>query len=187
MNCQNNDIYKKAMEKIKNAPKPRGGCCCFGATGPTGPTGPTGAQGIQGVTGPTGPSPIINSILVSNDGIQSVVAGGLINLGTLINSTGTSATFTAPNTITLEAGTYYILYESLINNTSTSGDVGVSLQVNGTIVSNASEYVPATSTQTQIVLQHNITITDETAITVKNNSTVSNSYHDSSISIIKLG
>lgn len=162
--------------------------CCCGPTGARGPTGPTGPSG--GPTGPTGPSGTVvalDSILVDNDGIQTVAPNSLVDLGTVINSTGTSATFTAPNTVTLDAGTYYILYETLVSNTSTAGDVGASMLLNGTVVSNASEYVPATSTQTQIVLQHNATVVDGTTISINNGSSVSNNYHDSSLSIIKIG
>ena len=154
----------------------------IGATGPTGPIGPTGP------TGPKGPSVALDSILVDNDGTQIVAANSLINLGTLINSTGTSLTFTAPSTVNLSPGTYYILYESLISNVAGSpGDVGASLLLNGSIVNNASEYVPATTTQTQIVLQHNVTLTSTSTIQIKNISNVRNSYHDSSLSVIKIG
>ncbi len=96
-------------------------------------------------------------------------------------------TFTSPNTVNLTVpGTYYILYECLISNVSTAGDVGASMLINGTVVGNAAEYVPATSTQTQIVLQHNVTIAEPTTLTIENRSTVSNNYHDSSLSIIKI-
>ena len=158
-----------------------------GIAGPTGATGPQGLQGVVGPTGPTGPAVTIDSALVDNDGTQTVAADSLVDLGTLINSTGTSITFTSPNTINLaEPGSYYILYSTLVSNTGAAGDVGASLLVNGTVVNNASEYVPATSTQTQIVAQHSLTITDPTTITISNESTVSNDYHDSSLSIIKI-
>ena len=149
-----------------------------GATGPTGPTGP------MGVT----PTVSLDSILFDNDGIQIVASGGLVDLGDVINMTGTSIIYTAPDTITIESGTYYILYSALVRNTATtSGDVGVTLFVNGVMVPNASEYVAATTTETQMVLQHNLTVTELTTISVSNISPVSNQYHDSSLSIIKLG
>lgn len=176
MKCNNN--YDKALKKIQeyelNAPK----CCCVNAVvGPTGPTGPTGPEATVS----------LDSILVDNDGTQTVTAGSLVNLGSEINSTGSALTFTAPNTITVEPGSYYILYESLISNTAAAGDVGASLIINGTVAANASEYVPATSTQTQIALQHNMTVGATTTIQVRNNSNVSNDYHDSSLSVIKIG
>ncbi len=148
-----------------------------GLTGATGPTGPTGAT----------PTISLDSILVSNDGLQTVTTNSALNLGTVINTTGTNITFTAPNTVNITTpGTYYVLFEVLAANTSTSGDVGASMEINGTIVPTASEYVSSTTTQTQFVLQHNITITSNSTITINNNSTVSNNYHDSSISVIKI-
>lgn len=112
-------------------------------------------------------------------------------MGTLINSTGTSLIYTAPDTVTInEPGTYFILYHTLVANTATAaGDVGASLVINGDIISNAAEYVPATTTQTQIALQHNITVNEGFPIPIEilNDSSVANIYHDSSLSIIKLG
>lgn len=143
---------------------------------------------MYGSTGPTGRSATIDSILVDNDGVQTVVSNALVNLGTQINSTGTSITFTAPNTVTLAApGSYLIQYDALIANTAASGDVGVTMLVNGTVVPNASEYVVASSNEAQFVVQHSLTITTPTTITLSNRSPVSNDYHDSSLSIIKLG
>ena len=177
---------------------PTGAIGATGATGPQGlqgiqgligPTGPTGATGATGATGPTGPTATIDSILVDNDGSQTVTANSLVDLGETINSTGTSLTFADPDTVNLvEPGTYLISYESLISNTAGSpGDVEASLLINGTVINNASEYVPATQTQTQINLQHNVTITEPATVQIQNTSTVSNIYHDSSLSIIRLG
>lgn len=174
------DGYEKAIKKIEHDKKCKP-LYCPRPTGPTGVTGPTGP------TGATGNTPLINSILVDNDGTQAVSSRSLVNLGTLINSTGTTLTYTSPNTVNLEPGTYYILYEVLISNTSTAGDIGASLLLNGESVNNASEYIPSNSIQNQIVLQHNVTITENSIIQVKNNSNVSNNYHDSSLSILRLG
>lgn len=154
------------------------------------PAGPTGSTGSTGPTGPTGATPTIalDSLLVDNDGIQTVQPNTLVNLGEVINMTGSSIIYTAPDTVTIEPGTYYILYEVLVRNTAAaSGDVGATLFVNGTMVPNASEYVAATTTETQIVLQHNLTVTELTTISVNNGSPVANQYHDSSLSIIKIG
>ena len=157
--------------------------------GATGATGPIGATGATGPTGPTGPTATIDSILVDNDGTQTVTANSFVDLGETINSTGTSLTFTEPDTVNLvEPGTYLISYESLISNTAGSpGDVGASLLINGTVINNAAEYVPATQTQTQINLQHNVTITEPATVQIQNASSVSNTYHDLSLSILRLG
>ena len=171
---------------------PTGATGSQGLIGPTGPTGATGPQGLIGPTGPTGatgPTPVValDSTLVDNDGEQTVTAGSLVNLGTVINMTGTSAIYTAPDTVSLAAGTYYIHYDALISNTSTAGDVGASLLINGVVANNAAEYVPATTTETQISLQHSLTVTSTTLVTIQNASTVSNQFHDSSLFVLKIG
>lgn len=163
-----NDSYDKALKKINDYKLSNPTCCCTNAV-------PT----------PT-PTPTIDSILVDNDGEQSVAANNLVDLGEIINSTGTSITYTSPNTVTLEPGTYYILWECLVFNESTAGDIGASMLVNGVVAPNASEYMPATETETQSILQHNITVTADTTISILNASTVTNNYHDSSLSVIKL-
>ncbi|MDO5568909.1 MAG: hypothetical protein Q4G04_02195 [bacterium] len=176
--------FSKALQIIKKSQKNKPVCCgpTLGPTGATGPTGPTGA------TGPTGVAPTIDSILVDNDGNQTVASNGLIDLGSVINSTGASLSFTAPNTITfVEPGTYLIHFETLANNTAATGDLGVSMVINGAVIPNASEYVAGTTTESQFVLQHNYTASAGDTLTIENISTVSNDYHDSSLSIIKLG
>ncbi len=202
--------YQRAVNKVLEYKKLNlgGSCCCFGPTGPTGPTGPaggptgpTGATGATGATGPTGPTGAtgatgptgptatvaLDSILVDNDVTMLTPANTLVDLGDVINMTGTSIIFTAPDTVTLDPGTYYIVYTTLVSNDATPGDVGASMVIDGTVVSNAAEYVPATTTQTQIVLQHNVNIADAgTTLQIRNASTVSNNYHDSSLSVIKL-
>lgn len=167
--------------------------CPTGSTGATGPIGPTGVTGPIGPTGPTGATgPVgtftgLDSILVDNDETQAVTSNSLVNLGSVINSTGSSITFSTPSTVTLtEPGTYYILYEALVSNVAAAGDVGATMLVNGVAANNDSEYVPATTTQTQIALQHSITIAGNTTIQISNESTVSNNYHDSSLSILKI-
>ena len=194
--------YEYAMNKIMEDSKYKP-TCCSGPIGPTGPTGPTGPIGLTGLTGPTGPTgPIgltgptgptgpvatINSILTANDGIQSVTASGLVDLGAEINSTGASLTFTAPNTVTIaEAGTYLINFSSLIMSGGTAGNLGASLQINGTIVPTASEYVDSTAMPGfSTELQHNYTATAGDTITIINSSTVANNFHDPTLSVIRL-
>lgn len=169
---------------------PTGATGLIGPTGPTGPIGPQGLQGIQGLTGPTGPTGTVSaldSILVDNDGTQPIAANSLVDLGTIVNSTGSSIIFTPPTTVTLEPGSYNITYHTLVSNAGAAGDVGASLVINGVVASNAAEYVPATTTQTQIALQHSVTVTDTTTVEVQNDSTVTNNYHDSSLLILKIG
>lgn len=161
--------------------------CCYGLQGPTGPTGIQGPTGAQGVTGPTGPSFSIDSILTGNDGSQTVGNNGLLNLGQLINSTGSSLSFVAPNQVIInESGTYLINFSSIIDSAGSSGDLGVSLRINGTIVPTASEYINFQSSAFSSELQHNYNATAGDVITVINSSAASNIYHDSTLSIIRL-
>lgn len=159
-----------------------------GPTGPTGLAGSSGDQGPTGPTGPTGPSVSIDSILTANDGIQSVASNGLVDLGTTINSTGTSIIFTTPSTITFNvAGTYLINFSSLIINGGTAGNVGASMQINGTTVPTASEYIQSTtSVFMSTELQHNYTVSVGDTLTIANLSSVANNFHDPTLSIIKL-
>ena len=160
----------------------------IGPTGTAGATGTTGPTGATGPTGPTGPSATIDSILVDYDETQAVSSGSFVDLGTVINSTGTSLTFNAPDTVNLiEPGTYFIQFSALVANTSTPGDVGASMLIDGIVAHNASEYILASSVETKISLQHSVTTTAMTTVQIRNSSTVSNNYHDASLSVLKLG
>ncbi len=164
--------YERAYEYIERCGSLTPCCCCYGPTGPTGPTGPAAS---------------IDTLLVSNDGRIATVANANLNLGVLVNSTGDSITFTSPDTISLEeAGTYIIQFTATAVNTEATGDIGASLNVNGTIVPAASLYESTQTNPLTIVLNYSLTITTNTNITVSNNSTVSNTYHDASIQITKV-
>ena len=163
-----------------------------GLIGPTGATGATGPQGIQGITGPTGPTgpstqSTIDSALTAYDGTQTIASNGTLSLGVLINSTGTSISFTAPNTITINTpGTYLINVSSIIDNAGTAGDLGITMQINGTTVPTASEYIANQATAFSSELQHNYNASAGDTITLINTSSASNDYHDTTVSIIRL-
>lgn len=127
-------------------------------------------------------------MLVSNDGIQTVAANGNVDFGTVVNSTGTSITFTAPDTVTLAAGTYLIIATMLTQNTGAAGDIGVSLTVDGTVVPTASEYVASSATPVTDALQHLLTVAtgDTATLQLVNGSTVSNNYHDVALTVLKI-
>lgn len=184
------------MKEIKKVPitylcyGPTGATGPTGSIGPTGPIGATGVTGPTGATGPTGPSgsaSAINSILTGYDGIETVVSNGLINLGELINSTGSSFSFNAPNEIIInQSGTYLINFSSVIQRTGTTGDLGVSMLINGNIVPTASEYIVNQSAAFSSELQHNYNASAGDIITFSNRSSVSNNYHDVILSILKI-
>lgn len=109
-------------------------------------------------------------------------------MGTLVNSTGTSLSFTSPNDIIVnETGTYLVNVSSIINNApGSSGDLGLSLLINNTVVPTASEYIVTQTAAFSSELQYNFSATSGDIITVENRSTVSNNYHDLTISVIRL-
>lgn len=173
---------------------PQGPTGPAGAVGPTGPAGAQGAVGPTGLTGPTGPQGPTGpagtnaSILVNNANSQTVNTNTLLNLGTLINTTGSAMTFTPTNTVNLTAsGTYLIIFTTLVENTNTAGDAGASLLVNNVVATNASAYGPATTAFKEITLIHNVTIAAATTLTISNGSTVSNNYKNATMSVLKIG
>lgn len=54
-NFNNDDIYERARERIRQDARLRRNCVLVGPTGPTGPAGSSG-----GATGPTGPTARFN-------------------------------------------------------------------------------------------------------------------------------
>lgn len=170
-----------------------------GATGPSGiagATGPTGATGLTGVTGATGPTgPIgatgatgvvdIDSAFVVNEAEQTVASGANLNLGTT-SVAGEDIGFVAPDTITLQPGTYYINFESIVTNTADTGPAGVTIYQDGVAVPSTARYLDGTAVGGNITSQYLFTTTAQTDITVVNGSTVSNDYEQTNMSIIKL-
>lgn len=172
------------------------GCRCNSDTtncmrGPAGPQGPPGVQGPQGIQGEPGPAASIESMLVANAALQTVAAGNNINLGAIVNNTSSaSIAYTAPDTITLSSGTYYIVASFLTRNTVADGNVGATLRVNGATVGTASEYFTSESTTpVTVVLQHNLTVVTgaTAALTLANASTTSIDYQNLTFSVLKLG
>lgn len=160
------------------------GCrCCRGATGAMGP------QGLMGATGPQGPAGVIDSILVSLDETQSVASNAKLDLGDIVNSTGNDIVFVSPNEITLSEGTYLLQFSGIVGNTvASSGDIGATITIDGTVVSSASVYVPTATSIFCCVLQHNLTVAsgDTASVNIINASSVSNNYRNITLSILKL-
>lgn len=105
----------------------------------------------------------------------------------MINSTGESLSFTSPNKIIFKsAGTYLIQFSTLAENTTANGDLGASMLINGVIIPTASAYTKGFTVQKQYIFQHNYKANTNDILTFYNKSTVSNNYHDATVSIIKL-
>lgn len=137
----------------------------------------------------TGPVATINSILTASDSAQTVPGGGAtnLNLGTSVNQTGSSFTYNGTDTITIdEAGSYLINVSSVIDNSDTPGDIGITLAINGTDVATASEYVDNQSSAFSGELQHNYNANAGDTITLRNTSSVANIYRNLTVSIIRL-
>lgn len=164
----------KALDKIKHDSRCKPTCCY-------GPTGPTGA------TGPTGPIATIDSILIAYDRTQTVTTNSKLNLGVIINSTGTEFTFTAPNKLTINTdGTYLLNFSSIINSAGIAGDLGVSMMINGVVIPTAAEYIPYQAGFFSSELQHNYNASAGDIITFINASSGSNNYHDITLSVLRL-
>ena len=157
--------------------------------GPTGATGATGATGPAGEVGPTGPTGVvepIDSLLTNNLTEQTVAAGDAINLGGAITTLGDGITFTAPDTINLETGTYYISFDGVGLNTLDAGEVGTTFYLDGAAVTSTAKYLPSSTTGLNLTNQYLFTTAAPTTLTIVNGSTVSNNYESVTVSVIKL-
>ena len=187
------------------------GCCsCTGPAGPMGPQGPAGPQGVQGPAGPQGPQgergetgpqgPVgatgpqgpagttatnENAMLYNTDA-QTVAAGGTLSLpANSINSTG-SITASGTTGVTLAAGQYLVTFVSDAN-VAAAGTLGAALELGGA----ALPYAVTAETQDaagadRITLTAIVTPTTAQPLTVINSSGSSNTYTNSTLTIVKL-
>ena len=187
------------------------GCCsCTGPAGPMGPQGPVGPQGVQGPAGPQGPQgergetgpqgPVgatgpqgpagttatnENAMLYNTDA-QTVAAGGTLSLpANSINSTG-SITASGTTGVTLAPGQYLVTFVSDAN-VAAAGTLGAALELGGA----ALPYAVTAETQDaagadRITLTAIVTLTTAQPLTVINSSGSSNTYTNSTLTIVKL-
>ena len=187
------------------------GCCsCTGPAGPMGPQGPVGPQGVQGPAGPQGPQgergetgpqgPVgatgpqgpagttatnENAMLYNTDA-QTIAAGGTLSLpANSINSTG-SITASGTTGVTLAPGQYLVTFVSDAN-VAAAGTLGAALELGGT----ALPYAVTAETQDaagadRITLTAIVTPTTAQPLTVINSSGSSNTYTNSTLTIVKL-
>ena len=187
------------------------GCCsCTGPAGPMGPQGPVGPQGVQGPAGPQGPQgergetgpqgPVgatgpqgpagttatnENAMLYNTDA-QAIAAGGTLSLpANSINSTGS---ITAPGTPggTLAPGPYLVTFVSDATGAA-AGTLGAALELGGA----ALPYAVTAETQDaagadRITLTAIVTPTTAQPLTVINSSGSSNTYTNSTLTVVKL-
>lgn len=187
------------------------GCCsCTGPAGPMGPQGPVGPQGVQGPAGPQGPQgergetgpqgPVgatgpqgpagttatnENAMLYNTDA-QTITAGGTLSLpANSINSTG-SITASGTTGVTLAPGQYLVTFVSDAN-VAAAGTLGAALELGGT----ALPYAVTAETQDaagadRITLTAIVTPTTAQPLTVINSSGSSNTYTNSTLTVVKL-
>lgn len=187
------------------------GCCsCTGPAGPMGPQGPVGPQGVQGPAGPQGPQgergetgpqgPVgatgpqgpagttatnENAMLYNTDA-QTIAAGGTLSLpANSINSTG-SITVSGTTGVTLAPGQYLVTFVSDAN-VAAAGTLGAALELGGA----ALPYAVTAETQDaagadRITLTAIVTPTTAQPLTVINSSGSSNTYTNSTLTVVKL-
>ena len=187
------------------------GCCsCTGPAGPMGPQGPIGPQGVQGPAGPQGPQgergetgpqgPVgatgpqgpagttatnENAMLYNTDA-QTIAAGGTLSLpANSINSTG-SITASGTTGVTLAPGQYLVTFVSDAN-VAAAGTLGAALELGGA----ALPYAVTAETQDaagadRITLTAIVTPTTAQPLTVINSSGSSNTYTNSTLTVVKL-
>ena len=187
------------------------GCCsCTGPAGPMGPQGPVGPQGVQGPAGPQGPQgergetgpqgPVgatgpqgpagttatnENAMLYNTDA-QTIAAGGTLSLpANSINSTG-SITASGTTGVTLAPWQYLVTFVSDAN-LAAAGTLGAALELGGA----ALPYAVTAETQDaagadRITLTAIVTPTTAQPLTVINSSGSSNTYTNSTLTVVKL-
>lgn len=157
-----------------------------GERGETGATGASGSQGIQGPQGPAGTTATNENAMLYNTDAQTVAAGGTLSLpANSINSTG-SITASGTTGVTLAAGQYLVTFVSDAN-VAAAGTLGAALELGGA----ALPYAVTAETQDaagadRITLTAIVTPTTAQPLTVINSSGSSNTYTNSTLTIVKL-
>lgn len=163
-----------------------------GAVGPQGPQGPAGATGATGATGPQGPqgpagtAATNENAMLYNTDAQTVAAGGTLSLpANAINSTG-SITASGTTGVTLAPGQYLVTFVSDVN-VAEAGTLGAALELGGA----ALPYAVTAETQDaagadRITLTAIVSPTTAQPLTVINSSGSSNTYTNSTLTIVKL-
>ena len=160
-----------------------------GETGPQGPAGPTGATGATGAAGPQGPAGTTatnENAMLYNAAAQTVASGSALVLPTnVINSTG-DLTASGTTGVTLAAGQYLVTFASDASVVD-AGTLGAALALDGT----ALPYAVTSETQSaaggdRITLTAIVSPTAAQTLTVLNNSGTSNTYANSTLTVVKL-
>jgi len=172
---------------------PAGPAGATGATGPAGPAGATGATGPAGPAGATGPAGPAGEAATNQNAmlyaipVQTVASGETLLLGTSqINSDDGSITASGTEGLTLTAGQYLVTFVSDASITE-AGTIGASVALDGTALPYAAAALASTGPDgDRIVLSAIVNVTGTDTLTVLNNTGSTNSYENSSLTVVKL-
>ena len=158
-----------------------------GPTGATGATGPTGATGATGPAGPAGATATNDNALLYAEASQTVANGATLALGTnVINSTDGSIAASGTTGVTLAPGQYLVTFVTDATTTA-EGPVGAALALNGTPVTyTESNVTTAAAGERRIALNSILTVSDQSTLTVQNNTGAENAYENSSLTVVRL-
>lgn len=158
-----------------------------GATGATGPAGPAGATGAAGPAGPAGETATNeNAMLYAEDAQIVPSATALSFTGSQINSPDGSITASGTEGLTLTSGQYLVNFASDVN-ISAAGEAGAALALDGTVLPYAASSIPTSDTEGgRIALTAVLDLADTAVLTVVNNTTDSNTYENSTLTVVKL-
>ena len=125
-------------------------------------------------------------MLVANVATQAVTANSNVVLGTTQATNGTSISYTAPDTVNLQPGTYLVEYTAVVNDTTGTGNIGGTILFNDTALPYASTYYDNETDSDTIKLQAIVTANTASTIKVQNQSTVTLNYINSNLIVVKL-
>lgn len=174
---------------------PTGATGATGPQGPAGPAGPTGATGATGATGPQGPqgpagetATAINALAYTIGAQIAAPEDALDFEDDLINAPDGSITRLGTTGLSLEEGTYLVIFSADVALSGTGAAVGAVLALDGTIIPYAQSFTATTDTNPQRITVHTIvTVEDEAeTLTVVNNTDSNLSYTNAVLTVVKL-
>ena len=160
-----------------------------GAAGATGPTGPQGPQGIPGPQGPAGESATASNALAYTAAAQITPSEDAVDFETtVINAEDGSITPLGTTGLSLEEGTYLVIFTADVALSGAGDAVGAALALDGTILPYAQSFTDTTDTNPQRITVNTIlTVGDEAeTLTVVNNTDNTVSYTNAALTVVKL-
>ena len=137
--------------------------------------------------GPAGATATNDNALLYAEASQTVANGATLALGTnVINSTDGSIAASGTTGVTLAPGQYLVTFVTDATTTA-EGPVGAALALNGTPVTyTESNVTTAAAGERRIALNSVLTVSDQSTLTVQNNTGTENAYENSSLTVVRL-